>query len=324
MILTRTPLRISLVGGGTDLPGFYKKGFGAVVSMAIDKYIYVGVNRKFNKRVRVSYSKTENVQHPMEVKHDIIRESLLAMNVSGVEVVTLADIPGNGTGLGSSSALAVGLVRALYEYTKSSGINGPQGFAEFAYTVERSQCLHPVGKQDHFAASCGGFNYFQFNPDETTLVQPIDFTEAERQELESRFVLLWTSRTRSADDILKQQESNMNTDRWSLAQDMRDLAVALKNDLCARNFSNIGTLLDINWDIKLRMAQGISNEWFNMIYNRALAAGAQGGKLCGAGGGGFFLFWGPAGLAPKLAEATGLQHVPFKIDMQGSQVIYAG
>jgi len=180
MIITRTPLRISLVGGGTDMPAFYKRTPGAVVSFAIDKYIYVAFNDKFDKKLRVSYSRTENVEHPMELKHDIIRESLLLHNVYSGEVVTMADIPGEGSGLGSSSTLAVGLNRALSQYTQTNINSHPCVYAEHAYSVEREMCLRAVGKQDHYAAAYGGLNYYQFNPDESVNVTPI------RLEMEAR------------------------------------------------------------------------------------------------------------------------------------------
>lgn len=320
MIITRTPLRISLVGGGTDSPAFYRHAFGAVVSMAIDKYVYVSVNPKFGGGIRVSYSTTENVKSPLELKHDIIREELLNFNVSGVEVVTVADIPGTGTGLGSSSSLAVGLSNALYRYTNGHGLANPRGIADHAYFIEREQCLHSVGKQDHYAAAYGGLYYFQFEPDDAVLAEPLLLDK--RAELESRLVLLWTGRNRKAQDILAAQEANMNTDRYRLVLGMRDLAVQLRDDFRRGDLSNIGAYLHTNWMMKRQLAYGITNEWINMTYDRAIAAGAEGGKICGAGGGGFFVFWGPEGVAPALEKATGLKRVPFKIDTLGSQVIY--
>jgi D-glycero-alpha-D-manno-heptose-7-phosphate kinase len=318
MILIRTPLRISLVGGGTDLPAFYKRSFGAVVSFAIDKYVYVAVNPKFDGKVRVSYSKTENVNHPMELKHDIIREVLLSYNVSGVEVVTVADIPGSGTGLGSSSALAVGLVR----YVGARDGYHPRDYAELAYEIERERCLHPVGKQDHYISAFGGVRFLKFQPDDSVIVEEIRLDEHEREELESRFALLWTGRNRNANDILKQQEENLNGNRFLLAQGMRDLAVQLRNDLQKKDFSNIGVYMDAGWQVKRQMAQGITNEWIDQKYQEAMAAGAEGGKICGAGGGGFFLFYGKPGFAPTLERATELKHIPFHIEPEGSKVIY--
>jgi D-glycero-alpha-D-manno-heptose-7-phosphate kinase len=323
MIITRTPLRTSLVGGGTDMPAFYKHSFGAVVSMAIDKYVYVAVNQKFDRKTRVSYSKTENVNHPMELRHDIIRESLLSYNVNSVEVATVADIPGGGTGLGSSSALAVGLVRALHKYIGNRDALHRDVYAELAYGIERDLCLHPVGKQDHYASACGNLNYFIFEPNNSVISEQLDFSSSELADFESRFVLLWTGRSRDANAILKSQEENMNTNRRMLAQGMRDLAVRMRNDLDHKDFSDIGAYLHANWELKRQLAQGITNEWIDQKYREAIAAGAEGGKLCGAGGGGFFLFYGRPGLAPDLEKSTGLKHVPFHIDTEGSRVIYA-
>jgi len=304
------------------MPSFYKHSFGAVVSFAIDKYVYLTLNKKFDSRVRVSYSKTETVAHAMELKHDIVRESLLSFGVNGVEVTTVADIPGNGTGLGSSSSLAVGLVRALSKYTQVKGMVQPSAWANYGYHIERNLCLYSVGKQDHYAAAYGNLHYYQFNEDDSVIAELIKMDDKERLELENRFVLLWTGRSRSAQDILKKQEVNMQTARRNIAFGMRDMAMQMRDDLRRKDFSNIGSYLHANWEIKRQMAQGITNEWIDQKYREAIQAGAEGGKLCGAGGGGFFLFYGPLGLAQKLEKATGLKHIPFKIDTGGCQVIY--
>lgn len=321
MIITRTPLRISLVGGGTDMPAFYHRTPGAVVSFAIDKYIYVGVNEKFDGKLRVSYSRTENVNHPVELKHDIIREALLAYGIYSGEIVTIADIPGEGSGLGSSSALAVGLTLALCKLTGGNCNQHPSVYAEHAYHIERERCLHAIGKQDHFAAAYGDMHFFQFNQDESVTSKLINLNPDQLHELENRFVLLWTGKTRSAKDILTQQEKNFE-EGISTAEEMRDMAISLQGEICRGDFSNIGAYLHDNWMRKKDLAHGISNAWLDEIYEKAIFAGAQGGKVCGAGGGGFFLFYGPFGLAQTLEQATGLKHVPFKIEAEGSKIIY--
>lgn len=323
MLITRTPLRISLVGGGTDLPAFYKRNFGSVVSFGIDQYVYVALNRKFDGRVRASYSFTENVAYPMELKHDIIRESLLSFDVKGVEVVTIADIPGNGTGLGSSSSLAVGLTKALYQYTNGKGLVHPRGIADYAYHIERNLCGKTVGKQDHYAAAYGNLHYYQFEADDSVIAELINLDANELLELENHFVLLWTGRSRMAEGLLKKQEANMGTERVRLAEGMRDLAIQMRDDLRRKDFSRLGDYLHANWEIKRQLAHGITNEWVDQKYRQAIEAGAEGGKLCGAGGAGFFLFYGPLGLAPKLEKATGLKRIPFKIDTEGCKVVYA-
>ncbi len=323
MILTRTPLRISLVGGGTDIPSFYKRGFGAVVSFAINKYIYVGVNKKFDGRTRVSYSKLEDVERVFDIQHDLIRESLLQFGVNqGVEISTVADIPGNGTGLGSSSALAVGLARALKKYTHGDQFKNPHELAKWAYEIERELCEQSVGKQDHFASAYGGIHYFQFE-EKRVIAELLSLGAGKKHELENHFTLLWTGKHRSANEILKEQEENMKKGRWQLASGMRDIAVMMRDDLRKNDFSNIGAYLDANWQIKRRMAKGISSEWIDSIYDKAMEAGAEGGKILGAGGGGFFLFYGKFGIGDDLEKATGLRKIDFKIEPEGSKVIYA-
>ena len=321
MILTRTPLRISLVGGGTDLPSFYKRSFGAVVSFAIDKYIYVVLNNKFDGKTRVSYSKTENVTHPSVLKHDIVRESLLDFDVHSIEVVTIADIPGNGTGLGSSSSLTVGLLRALQKYTGEKRFANPHELANYAYDVERELCGKFCGRQDHFPAAYGNLHYFQFEQNRVT-AELLTLNDTERHELENRFTLLWTGRSRRGDNILKVQEENIKMGRWQLASGMRDIAVMMKDDLRKKDLYNIGAYMDANWQLKRRMADGIADEWIDDIYDKAIKAGAEGGKILGAGGGGFFLFFGRVNLGSELEKATGLKRIPFKIDTEGSKVIY--
>lgn len=321
MILTRTPLRISLVGGGTDMAAFYRHSFGAVISFAIDKYIYVGVNHKFDGKVRVSYSRTENAGHAMELKHDIIRESLLAYGVHSAEVVTVADIPGEGTGLGSSSALAVGMSKALHQFSEGRADRPAQAYAEHGYHIEREMCQKPVGKQDHYAAAFGGMNYFQFESDESVLVEPIRLDPDRLNELSDRFALLWTGKTRSSIDILRHQELEIKSNKFESAKEMRDLAVALRKELRSGDFSNVGYYLQENWKLKKGLVHWISNSWIEEIYEKAIFSGAHGGKLCGAGGGGFLLFFGVPELGARLEADTGLRNIPFKIEPEGCRVI---
>jgi D-glycero-alpha-D-manno-heptose-7-phosphate kinase len=321
MILTRTPLRISLVGGGTDMEPFYRRSDGAVVSFAINKYIYVGINKKFDDLIRLSYSETEISDATYNLRHDIVREALKFFEVyKGVEVVTVADIPGSGTGLGSSSTLTVGLIRALQKYTGNKVVIHPHELAELAYHIEEYLCDKSVGKQDHFAAAYGGLHYYQFEK-KKVVAELLNLNENELRELQNRFTLLWTGRTRSAKKILRHQERNLDRGRYQLATGMRDLAVMLRDDLRKHDISNIGAYMDANWQIKRRMANGITDEWIDKVYDRAMEAGAEGGKICGAGGGGFFLFYGKHGIGPDLEEATGLRRIDFEIEREGSKVI---
>lgn len=317
MIITRTPLRISLAGGGTDMPEFYEQSeFGAVVSFTIDMYIYVSVNPKFDGKIRVSYSKTENVDKIADIQHDIIRETLRVYDAFGQEINIAADIPGEGTGMGSSSALTVGLVKAFDHYTDN---HHPSYLAERAYMIEHKLCGHPCGKQDHYAAAYGGLHLYKFMQGGYTVSKRIIYPP----EFVDHMTLLWTGRNRASANILKAQAKNFkNPVRHGIARSLRDLAIYMSDDLVARNLEDIPSYLKAGWEIKKTMAPGISNQWFDDIYEKAMAAGAQGGKLLGAGGGGFFLFWHPLGLGYEIAKATGLEKIKFHLTEEGSQVIH--
>ena len=326
MIITRTPLRVSLAGGGTDLPAFYSNSFGAVVSFAIDKYVTVAVSEKFDGRTRVSYSMTENVDTPNQLQHDIIRESLEHFDVKGVEVVTVSDIPGEGTGMGSSSVLAVGLCQALRKWTGGRVNIHPSFLAEEAYAIERLRCGHPCGKQDHFAAAYGGLHSYHFMNNEDVIVRNLEFSDEVKHFLEADLMLFWTGRTRKADDILREQESNLRYEDTAkfLAVQLRDLAVDLETELLEEKFNNIAYYLHEGWMLKKRLAKGISDPALDEIYQAALGAGAGGGKLLGSGGGGFFLFAGCWNHQNQIERALGLRRVYFKIERQGTRIVYNG
>ena len=324
MIITKTPLRISLVGGGTDLPEFYRQYGGAVVSFAIDKYIYVILNKKFDGGVRVSYSVTVNVNEPEMLKHDIVREALKSYDDNGVEVVSIADIPGGGTGLGSSSSFSVGLTLALRTYHKEPTNRHPSELALLAYALERGLCKHPVGKQDHFAAAYGGFNYFYFDKDGTVITIPIHLSEANLGMMQHNMMLFWVGKTRHADKILKDQARGLRDDPFVYedAMAMKNLAVSLNHELQKDNISSIGTFIGLNWQLKKNLALGIAPKEIRNYYDAAMEAGASGGKLCGAGGSGFLLFYAPYEYHAAIEKAVGLRLVPFKICNEGAQVIY--
>lgn len=315
MIITRTPLRISLIGGGTDVPAFYRKNPpGAVVSFAINKYVYVIANKKFDSKVRVSYSQTENVDHVHELKHELVRETLKFFRIeNGIEIASISDIPGNGTGLGSSSSFTVGLVKAL-------GRNIPPGhLAERAYMVEAEQCNHPVGKQDQYSAAHGGFNRFTFYKNSVICVSatwpfPEDWN-----------LLLWTGISRDANEILASQKRSFeNGGNTEIGKQMADLANRFWYEVTDEppHVSVVGEYLREAWKIKKFFANGISNSKIDSIYDIAILAGAIGGKLCGAGGGGFFFFIAPPETHKNIVKATGLRKIDFKIEPNGSEVIY--
>lgn len=321
MILTRTPLRISLAGGGTDMATFYKRQVGAVVSFTIDKYLYIGLNKKFDGKTRVSYSVTENVQNPDELKHDLAREVLSYFSARGVEITSVSDIPGEGTGLGSSSAFAVGLIKALSLFTTSDINLTPSALAELAYYVERKMCGHPVGKQDHYATAHGALRFYQFNSNEIVDVETLGDPTV-LKGLEHHLMLFYTGATRMANRILSEQEKNLLSGDTRIGTQLRGLAIELRDQLRRGNFLAVGDILARGWAWKKQLAAEITNNWINDLYDKAIDAGAIGGKLLGAGGGGFLLFAVHQGRQEAVTAALGLPRVPFRIECEGSKVIY--
>lgn len=320
MIITRVPLRISLAGGGSDMPAFYERECGVVVSFAIDKFIYVTVNDKFDGRTRVSYSRTENVNRPIDLQHDLARECLNYYHMSGLEITTVSDIPGEGTGLGSSSAFTVGLCQALSHKRRETMIQSD--LAERAFLIERTLCQHPVGKQDHYASAFGGLNRFNFRPDFVNYF-PLSIHAA--AYLQENLMFFWTGVTRSSKEILREQEKNIGMDEsgFRVAAILRDLAIYLADYFRTGEYDMLGQILREGWEAKKSLARGISAEWIENLYERALEAGATGGKLCGAGGGGFLLFAVPKDRRAQVEKALGLRRVPFKIETVGARIIYS-
>lgn len=322
MILSRTPLRVSLFGGGSDMPEFFTQSPGAVVSFCINKYIYVGVNEKFDGRTRVSYSRTETVGDPAELEHDLVREALKFFQLKGLEITSISDIPGEGSGLGSSSAFTVGLVAALNHYLHNIDPH-PSVYAQMAYHIERERCGHPVGKQDHYASAHGGLKFYQFNQDGTVNADPIKLTKTLRTWLESCVMLFWTGRTRRANIILKQQafgfanESRLNFGKY-LVEYAREVRLLLEDE----KLESLGELLDGAWQYKKNLAS-VSNDEIDILYARARSAGAEGGKLCGAGGGGFLMLVAKPENQSAIEEAICLRRVPFKVEERGSQVVFS-
>lgn len=323
MIQTRTPLRISLCGGGTDLPEHFVWNPGAVISFAIDKYVYVSVNKKFDGKIRMSYSKTENVNTVNDLQHDLARETLKMFGIkNGIEVTSVSDIPGEGSGLGSSSAFTVGLIKALGRDIT------PYALAERAYTIEREKCRHPVGKQDQYASALGGLNYIHFSKSKVRHVNFIGSKwDAEENQwnlndLNSWILLLWTGQTRSANTILKSQASKLRNDSYNgkVMYDLtNELYVKMQNGITPKQ---LGSILHSAWHLKRKMADGVSDAYLDFLYQAAMTQGAYGGKICGAGGGGFMLFVADPENHDRIAKATKLPKVDFKIVHQGSEVIY--
>lgn len=323
MIISRTPMRVSFMGGGSDLPVFYRQRYGAVVSTTLDRYIYITVNKKFDDLIRVSYSKTEMVEHVDEIEHNIIREALKIVGISkGIDIVYMGDVPLGqaGVGLGSSSALAVGVLNALYAYRGQHA--SAERLAREASQIEIDILGHPIGKQDQYAAAYGGLNFIRFNSDDSVFVDPLICGRATRDELNSKLMLFYTGTTRVSSDILVEQKANIGdnghyvTHLVGLAEQMSELIVKM-------DFRTFGELLHESWEYKKKLASGISNSVIDDYYERARAAGAIGGKVLGAGGGGFLLLYCEQACQEDVRQALrDLKETPFVFEPQGSKIIY--
>ncbi len=324
MIITRTPLRVSFCGGGTDLPSYYLHRQGAVVSTSINKYVYITINPLtpyFQNRILIKYSRTELVDSVEEIRHPIIRE---AMKITGVvdrvEITSMADIPA-GTGLGSSSTYAVGLLHALHTY-KGEYVSASQLAAE-ACEIEIQRLGDPIGKQDQYIAAYGGICHIRFNTDESVFVDPVICPQATKLALEENLLMFYTGLTRRAGDILEVQNS-VTLSKMDVLTRMRDLCEdALKVLQSGRSLNRFGEILHEAWLNKRSVVDSISNDSINEFYETARSAGAIGGKLLGAGGGGFLLFYVEKQNQDRVKQVLGnLQEMPFTFEPQGSKVIY--
>jgi len=321
VIISRTPLRISFAGGGTDFEKYYRKNGGAVVSTAIDKYIYITVNKKFDNRIRVSYSKTEIVDKVDDLHHELVRECLRYVKIpGGVEITSIADIPSEGTGLGSSSAFTVGLLNALYAYKGEH--RSAKKLAEDACAIEIDVVKEPIGKQDQYIAAYGGLQCIRFQPDGEVYVDPIICPKAAKESLNSNLLLFYLHMTRKANTILEAQKKNIEKGRSTLDR-MRDLAFRMKRSLIGGDLDDVGRILHEGWLMKRELADTISNRQIDAFYQHGLSAGATGGKVLGAGGGGFILFYCPEKKHKKLRQClAGLKEMRFHFEPQGSKIIY--
>jgi D-glycero-alpha-D-manno-heptose-7-phosphate kinase len=326
MIISRTPLRISFAGGGTDLPAFWQHEPGAVLSTTIDKYIYVVANRRFEPEIRVSYSKTEIVDNVSDIQHDLVRESLRVTGLpSHLEVLTMADIPA-GAGLGSSSSVTVGLLNALYAFQGKA--RSPEELAHEACEIEIDIIGKPIGSQDQYAAAYGGLRFFRFETDGTVRVEPVVCTPEVLSELQRNLILFFTGMTRSADAILEVQSANITSNdmvRTHLRK-MKDLAVELQAVLAGKHpLDRFGAILNEGWQLKKQAAEGISTPEIEEWYEKALAAGALGGKLLGAGGGGCLLFYAPYERQNQVRAALSeLPEIHFRFEPEGSKITFIG
>ncbi|MCL4199096.1 MAG: hypothetical protein KJZ69_16520 [Phycisphaerales bacterium] len=321
MIISQTPYRASFAGGGTDLPAFYRHEAGAVLSVALKKHMYVALSRRFEPTVRVAYSKTEIAPTRAEVQHTIVKAALEMIDLGPhMEIVTIGDVPA-GTGMGSSSALTVGLLNALYAF--KGQIRSSKVLAEEACRIELDVLGKPIGKQDQYAAAFGGLNYIRFNPDESVDVQPVPTAVETLEELERRTLILYTEKQRDADGILRRQ-SEGTSDQMRVLREMRDLASEMRGVLAGRaNIDEFARLLHVGWQMKRSLGFGISDDRVDQAYTSAREAGAQGGKLLGAGGGGFILLIAPPERHGAIRDALGNpRELPFAVDRLGSRIIF--
>ncbi len=321
MIVVRTPLRISFVGGGSDFPDYYSAQAGAVLSTAIDKYVYVIVKERFDDQIYINYSRKEIVDSVADIQHELVREAMRITGVDrGVEITTLADVPSSGTGLGSSSSITVGLLQALYAY-KGVLVTAEQ-LAQQACEIEIERCKKPIGKQDQYIAAFGGLRVIQFHPDNSVAVQSVDCGEAVRQQLNRELLLFYTDVTRIAGGVLQEQQQNIPARRGELAE-MAALVEPGRACICGGDLVQLGELLHCGWELKKGLASGVSSTWIDGLYAAARDAGATGGKIAGAGGGGFLLLHCPLDRQSMVrATLIELRELPFSLERDGSRVIF--
>jgi len=321
MIISKTPFRISFCGGGTDLKEYYSHRQGSVVSTTIDKYMYITVKEYFDtNKIFLKYSRTELVSNINKIKHPIIREALKLVGiVRGIDITSLANIP-SATGLGSSSAFTVGLLNALYAYLDEH--KSPEHLAKEACKIEIDILKEPIGKQDQYITAYGGLRHILFNPDESVNVEMIIIPKSLKEELENNLMLFYTGIQRKASEILQEQKSNTNK-KMEFLDRMRDISFELKEALLKKDLTRFGELLHKNWEYKKMLASKITNDVIDRYYKIAIKNGALGGKVLGAGGGGFLLFYCEQKNQNKLLKSlSSLKHVPFKFESNGTRIVY--
>lgn len=323
MIITKTPFRISFVGGGSDLEAFYARSKGAVLSTSINKYMYISSHRFFEPgKIRTKYSITETVDNLADLKHPILRTALQKFGIEGgIEISSIADVP-SGTGMGSSSSFTVGVLNNLAAYTNQ--YRSKEQLAQGACEIEIDLLKEPIGKQDQYAAAYGGLNVIEFHPNGHVSVQPVYMSRDHQKHLEENLVMFYVGNQRKASDILSKQRANTSQEeKFRALQQMVDLVYPLRDALIKGQLDEMGRILNENWQLKQSLAQGISNPEINELYELGLKNGALGGKLLGAGGGGFMLFYCPIENQPKLKSALSkVRSFDFTFEQDGSKVIY--
>jgi D-glycero-alpha-D-manno-heptose-7-phosphate kinase len=324
MIIVRSPLRITLGGGGTDLPSYYRKQTGFLIAAAIDKYVYITVHQTFIEELIVKYSVLERVGSVDELKHPIVREAFkqVGLGARALEITSMADIPA-GTGLGSSGSFTTALLKALHAHRRQ--LIHPRELAEQACDIEINRLREPVGKQDQYIAAYGGVTCFQFNPDESVTAWPLKLDQETMYNLEDNLLLFFTGYSRSAGSILKEQDDKtrqQNSDMIRNLDYVKELGERSKLALESGNLAEFGRLMDEHWQHKKRRSGGMSNPKIDQWYDHAMQNGAVGGKLIGAGGGGFLMFYAEDKVRLRHAmTAVGLTEVRFRFDFEGTKTI---
>lgn len=321
MIMAKAPFRISFIGGGSDLESFYGREYGAVISTSINKYMYIMIHPYFHDKIRVKYSKTEDVEDIDELKHPLVRECLRLTGIEkGIEIASIADVPA-GTGIGSSSTFTVCLLHALYTYKRK--FVSKERLAKDACKLEINILKEPIGKQDQYAASYGGLNYIRFNRDETVFVEPIVWDSGLKRRLERNLLMFYVGNVRKASRILKEQKKNMSKeDKYEKIRKMVQLAEELRDSLNRGRIRAVGEIMHEGWLLKKELARGVSNSTFDHYYKTALKAGAVGGKLLGAGGGGFLLFYCEPKYQNMVRRSLNQRELKFRLDNEGAKIIY--
>ena len=321
MIIVQTPLRISLFGGGTDFPSFYMEEGGCVLSSAIDKFIFVTVKDRFDDKLRIGYTQTEMVDEIEQIHHELIRESLRLTGIErGIEITTMGDIPSEGSGLGSSSTVTVGALHAMHSYL--GNLVSTETLAREACKIEIEKLKKPIGIQDQYIAAYGGFRFFDFLPNGDVKSEKIHISPEAQRALNDNFLLFFTGITRQSSSILKEQTNNIK-DRIIELREIKQMTHQARNDVEKGNFDTLGCLLHESWELKKRLAGTISSDYINDIYDSARRAGAFGGKITGAGGGGFLLLYVPYEHQSKVRSVLkNFQELPFRLEADGTKVIF--
>ena len=320
MIITQTPLRISFAGGGTDFREFYEQHGGCVVSSAIDKFVYCIVKERFDDKFYVNYSKKEIVESVDQLEHELVREAMRKVGVTkAVEISFLSDIPAEGSGLGSSSSVTVGVLNALYNFVGETP--SAERLAHEACEIEIDTLGKPIGVQDQYIAAYGGLRCFQFGPGRGIKVEPVKTPRAVLADMDNVLMLFFTGKTRQASSILSEQKSNIAA-KADVLREMTRQAQEVRGMLEAGDVEGLGQLLHRGWEAKRKLAKGVSNNEMDEVYERAVKAGAFGGKISGAGGGGFFLLCVPSNKRQAVRHAlSNLQEMPFRLERGGSRIV---